>query len=101
MDSRLPQRVLFLIAWTTFTFWTIRRFWWPTNDAALAKLYTQCQVLGPIMTVCFALLFSLQMDLPALSFWATSAFSAVIAFPFVMWGVFFTLRSIHAILARF
>jgi hypothetical protein len=101
MHSRLPGRILFLAAWTTFIFWTVRRFWRPINDPALARFYTQSRLLGPLMTVFLALAFSSQIDLPALSFWPALAFWIVIAFPIVMWTMYFTLQSIHAVLGRF
>src|SRR5687768_13527119 len=100
MSSRLPERVLFLAAWATFIFWTVRRFWWPTKDSPSAALYRQSRLLGPLMTVLAAFLFSSQIDLPELTFWPAVAFWGVIAFPIIMWTMFFALQSIHAVLGR-
>jgi hypothetical protein len=100
VNSRLPQRILFLAAWTTFIFWTVRRFWRPIEDASLARIYEQSRFLGPVLTILIALVFSSQLDLPALSFWPGLAFWLVIAFPIAMWTMFFMLRSIQAVLGR-
>ena len=101
MTWLLTKRILFLVGWTTFTYWTVRRFWRQTEDPDVARLQALARTSGLFMTLFTALVFALHIDLPALNFWQTAVFWAVIAFPIMLWGMHFFFRTLNAVLSRY
>jgi hypothetical protein len=90
----------YLLLWSAFILWTVRKLWRSPDDPAKALFYKGVKALSLFGTIGFAAIFPTMVVLPALSYWEAVVYWAVIVFPFASWGMYFGLRWFHAVVGR-
>jgi hypothetical protein len=90
----------FLLIWSGYILWTVRKLWRSPDDPAEARFYRWVRTLSICMTIGFAVLCPTVVVLPAFSYWEAVVYWAIIGFPTASWGMYFGTRWFHAIVGR-
>ena len=90
----------YLLIWSAFILWTVRKLWRSPDDPAKALFYKGVKALSLFFTIAFATIFPTEVELPAFSYWEAVVYCAIIGFPIASWGMYFSLRLFHVIVDR-
>ena len=90
----------YLLIWSGFILWTVRKLRRSPDDPAKATLYKDAKALSLFFTIGSALLLPTVVVLPAFSYWEAVVYDAIIVFPIASWGMYFGVRWFHAIVGQ-
>ena len=89
-----------VVVWSGFILWTIRKFWWSSDDLPTARFRMEVTLASLLITVVSSLALPTIGHVTVLPYWQEVVYWAISLFPMMMWAAYFGFRWFHAIVDR-